>query len=360
MTRLGVAPVRRYAIQLSRGSTLEPMPTLTLEAVGPGATIQDGGRHGWLRFGVTPAGPMDWVAHETANRALGNTPDAAAIEIGPGGLTLTTDAPLPLAFAGGGFRWSCDDAVLPAAARIVLKPGELLRARAGEWGSFATLAVPGGLDVAPVMGSRATHTRSGLGGLDGRTLRAGDRLALAAAAPLDDVAIEAAWLARRDTPLGVVLGPQDDHFAGAAIDAFFEATWTLTAQADRMAYKLDGPKIAHARGHDIVSDGVALGAIQVAGDGQPMVLMADRQPTGGYTKLAHVCRADIGRLAQLRPGETCRFTRLTPDAARATLLALQGRLATTGDRLVPLRRVPSAASLAGENLVGGVTDGRGA
>ena len=82
------------------------MPTLTLDSVGPGATIQDGGRHGWLRFGVTPAGPMDWVAHETANRALGNAPDAASIEIGPGGLALTVDAPLPLAFAGGGFAWS--------------------------------------------------------------------------------------------------------------------------------------------------------------------------------------------------------------------------------------------------------------
>ena len=149
------------------------------------------------------------------------------------------------------------------------------------------------------MGSRATHTRSALGGLDGRALRAGDRLAIAAAAPQDDVAIEAPWLAWRAAPFGVVLGPQDDHFAAAAIDAFLEATYTLTAQADRMAYKLEGPKIAHARGHDIVSDGVALGAIQVAGDGQPMVLMADRQPTGGYTKLAHVCRADIGRLAQL-------------------------------------------------------------
>ena len=334
-----------------------PMPTLTLETVGPGATIQDGGRHGWLRFGVTPAGPMDWVAHATANRALGNTADAAAIEIGPGGIVLTTDAPLPLAFAGGGFVWSRADAELPAAARIMLKPGEILRARAGKWGSFATLVVPGGLDVAPIMGSRATHTRSGLGGLDGRTVRAGDHFTIAAAGPQDDVAIEAPWLAQRDAPLGLVLGPQDDHFSAEAIAAFLGATWTLTSQADRMAYKLDGPKIAHARGHDIVSDGVALGAIQVAGDGQPMVLMADRQPTGGYTKIAHVCRADIGRLAQLRPGETCRFARLTLEEARAALLALRAKLATARDRLMPLRRVPSAASLAGANLVGGVTRG---
>lgn len=333
------------------------MPILTLASVGPGTTIQDGGRFGWLRFGVTPAGPMDWVAHETANRALGNPPDTAALEIGLGGLALTTDAAVPLAFAGGGFRWSRADAELPAAARIMLKPGETLRARAGAWGCFAILALPGGLEVPAVMGSRATHTRSGLGGLDGRALRAGDRLDVAPAAPQDDVAIEAPWLVRSDAPLGVVLGPQDDHFCEDAIAAFLDATWTLTGQADRMAYKLEGPKIA-ARTHDIVSDGVALGAIQIAGDGQPMVLMADRQPTGGYAKLAHVGRADIGRLAQLRPGETCRFARRAPEDARAALSSLREKIAATTGRLRPLRRTPSAASLVGANLVGGVVDAR--
>ncbi|MCX8253384.1 MAG: hypothetical protein OTI36_05315, partial [Beijerinckiaceae bacterium] len=201
----------------------------------------------------------------------------------------------------------------------------------------------------------ATHTRSKLGGLEGRALQAGDRLAVAAVPPQDDVAIEAPWLARSDAPLGVVLGPQDDHFEADAVDAFLAATWTLTPQADRMAYKLDGPRIA-AKTHDIVSDGVALGAIQIAGDGQPMVLMADRQPTGGYAKIAHVARADIGRLAQLRPGESCRFARIDAEAARTTLLDLRAKFARTGDRLAPLRRVPSAASLMGENLVGGVTD----
>ena len=332
------------------------MPTLTLQSVGPGATVQDGGRHGWLRFGVTPAGPMDWVAHESANRALGNPPEAAAIEIGPGGIALTVDAPIPLAFGGGGFVWSRADVTLPPAARVMLKPGEVLRARAGGWGSFAICAVPGGIDVAPVMGSRATHVRSRLGGMEGRALWAGDRFEIVKADALDDVAIEAAWLARNDAPLRVVLGPQDDYFSAATIEAFGASTYTLTAQADRMAYKLDGPKLAHARDFNIVSDGVALGAIQVAGDGLPMVLMADRQPTGGYAKIAHVCRADIGRLAQLRPGETCRFEPVEAEVARRALLDLRARIATTGDRLAPLRRVPSAASLLGANLVGGVTD----
>lgn len=332
---------------------------LTVESVGPGATIQDSGRFGLLRFGVTPAGPMDWAALETANRALGNGPGAAAIEIGPGGITLSADAPLPLAFAGGGFIWTRGDAELPLAARVMLKPGERLRARAGAWGSFAVCAVPGGVDVPVVMNSRATHTRSALGGLDGRALKAGDGFGVGPARTMDDVAIEAAWLARSDDPIRVILGPQDDHFSAATIEAFFAAAFRLTAAADRMAYKFEGPRLAHAKDFNIVSDGVALGAIQVAGDGQPLVLMADRQPTGGYAKIAHVWRADIGRLAQLRPGETCRFARTGVEDARRALLALQDAIATTEARLTPLRRVPSTASLLGANLVGGVTDGSG-
>ena len=331
---------------------------LTIESAGPGATIQDSGRFGWLRFGVTPAGPMDWVAFETANLALGNAPGAAAIEIGPGGLALATDTPVPLAFAGGGFVWTRGGRELPAAACILLRPGETLRARAGRWGSFAYCAVPGGIDVAEVMGSRATHVRSGLGGLNGRMLRAGDGLPPAAEIdPPDDAEIRAPWLARPEALLRVVLGPQDDYFTDAAIATLQGSDFTLTGAADRMAYKLEGPKLAHAKDFNVVSDGIALGAIQVAGDGQPMVLMADRQPTGGYAKIAHVCRADIGTLAQMRPGESCRFRAVAADEARAVLAKLEDRIATTPERLAPLRLLPTAASLAQANLVGGVTDG---
>ncbi len=332
-----------------------------IETAGLGATIQDGGRFGMLRFGVTAAGPMDWVAHETANRALGNAPDAAAIEIGPGGLAVSVAAPMPLAFAGGGFAWTRGETRLPAAARVMLRRGEVLRARAGARGSFAYCAAPGGIDVPVVMGSRATHTRSALGGLNGRPLEPGDRLAAVSdhAAEPPDALIEAAWLAPSDTALRVVLGPQDDHFAGDTIAAFFAAPFTLTSAADRMAYKLEGPRLVHARDFNIVSDGIAHGAIQIAGDGQPMVLMADRQPTGGYAKIGTVCRADIGRLAQLRPGGSCRFQQITVAAAREALLALEDRVAETGGRLVPLRRVPTTDDLNAANLVGGVTDALG-
>ena len=332
---------------------------ITLRAVGPGATIQDTGRFGLLRFGVTPSGPMDPFAMATANLALGNPPGAAVIEVGPGGITLTCNPALPLAFAGGGFRWTRDDQVLPSAARVTLHQGETLRARAGAWGQWSYLAVPGGIDVPPVMGSRSTHARSGLGGLEGRMLAAGDRLGALARAPseLDDVEIEADWLESAEAPIRVVLGPQDDHFTAQAVASFLGAEWSLTAAADRMAYKLEGPALEHARDFNIVSDGVALGAIQVAGDGKPLVLMADRQPTGGYPKIAHVGRADIGRLAQLRPGQPCRFASQTPEEARCALLALDAALVGVPRRLAPLRRIPSADRLIGSNLIGGVTDG---
>ncbi|MGH6813199.1 MAG: biotin-dependent carboxyltransferase family protein [Methylocella sp.] len=328
---------------------------------GPGATIQDGGRHGYLRFGVTPAGPMDWVAFRTANLALGNDDRAAAIEVTAGGLEVICEgAPLALAFAGGAFLWRSDGVLLPKAARLLLEPGKTLAARAGDFGAFAYLAVEGGFETPVVMGSRATHLRSAMGGIEGRMLMAGDVLPAASTEKQDGASFEAMiaapWLAPAPDPFRVVLGPQDDYFAAETLSAFFAGVFTLTPMADRMAYRFDGPETAHARAYDIVSDGVALGAIQIPGDKQPLVLMADRQPTGGYPKLGHVVRADIGRLAQMRPGETCLFRAVNVVEARAALLACEEEIATTHPRLQPLRRALPSERLFEVNLIDGVID----
>ncbi|HEY8032720.1 MAG TPA: biotin-dependent carboxyltransferase family protein [Methylocella sp.] len=327
---------------------------------GPGATIQDAGRHFYQRYGVTPAGPMDWTAFQTANSALGND-RAAAIEISIAGLKVICEgARLALAFAGGAFLWRRDGAVLPQAARLVLEPGTTLAARAGESGAFAYLAVEGGFETPVVMGSRATHTRSAMGGIEGRMLRAGDILPAASTERPGGASLEATigapWLASDPGPFRVVLGPQDNYFTVETLSAFFEGQFTLTPAADRMAYRLKGPEVAHAGGYDIVSDGVALGAIQIAGDKQPLILMADRQPTGGYPKLGHVARADIGRLAQMRPGETCGFRAVSVAEARAALLRLEDEIATTRQYLRPLRRELTSESLFEANLIGGVVD----
>jgi 5-oxoprolinase (ATP-hydrolysing) subunit C len=307
---------------------------------GLGATIQDGGRFHHRRHGVTPAGPMDWPAFRTANLTLGNDPDgAAAVEIGPGGLEILCEAtgPISVAFCGGGFSWRYEGQEVGPAARLILRPGERLAARPGTAGVFAYLAVAGGLDTPIELGSRATHTRSHMGGIEGRMLRDADLLPLLAEkAPLDEARIAAPWLSRNTAPLRVVLGPQDDYFSDEALAAFFNAEFRVTTAVDRMAYRLDGPEVAHEQSFNIISDGVAIGAIQIAGDKKPLVLMADHPPTGGYPKLGHVARADIGRLAQLRPREICGFTRVSAEAARAALLALEAAVAATARHLQPL------------------------
>ena len=319
---------------------------LSVLASGPGATIQDGGRFGFRRYGVTPAGPMDWAAFRTANLALGNAPDAAALEIGPGGIELVNAGPGPIgvAFCGGGFSWFRDGQLAGAAARLVLAAGAHLAARPGVAGIFTYLAVAGGLRTPVELGSRATYTR---GGLNGGLLREGDRLPLAmdAGTPADEAMIVAPWLRPDfDAPLRVVVGPQDDYFDPAALDLFFSAPFKVTA-GDRMAYRLDGPAIAHSRGYNIVSDGVALGAIQIAGDKKPLVLMADHPPTGGYPKLGHIARADIGRLAQLRPGRTCHFAQVSAETARQALLALEDAVASAQSFCRPLRRIAALTDL---------------
>jgi biotin-dependent carboxylase-like uncharacterized protein len=328
---------------------------LELRAAGPAVSLQDAGRFGLMRFGVTAAGPMDPLAFATANRAVGAPADAVSIEISLGGLEVSAiDATLPVALAGGAFDISLNGVALPSSVRLALEPGARLRVRAGAAGAWCYLAVGGRIDVAPMLGSVATHVRSGLGGLRGRALAAGDVLPVRELAPVEPGALPfaAPWLERPGELIRIILGPQVDYFAADQIAALCDGPWILSPRSDRMAYILDGPRLRHARGFNIVSDGIALGGIQVPGDGQPIVLMADRQVTGGYPKIATVIGPDLGRLAQNRPGARFRFAVVTiadaVAARRAERAALQAgpRDALSSERLL------------GINLIGGVTSGR--
>jgi biotin-dependent carboxylase-like uncharacterized protein len=331
---------------------------LRILAAGPGVTLQDGGRRGYLRFGVTGAGPMDRLAMATANHAVGAPAGATAIEISLGGIDLAADgATLTIALAGGSFDVSLDGRKLPAAARLALAPGSTLRVRAGAAGAWCYLAVGGRIDIPLVLGSNATHTRSALGGLNGRALGAGDVLPIRDAIPCDagTAAIVAPWLERSDDAIRVILGPQADYFSAQQIATFCHEGWTISHRSDRMAYFLEGPPIAPANGLNIVSDGIVMGAIQVLGDGRPMVLMADRQVTGGYPKIATVIGPDVGRLAQMRPGSRVRFVATTIEAAVAARRA-EAALLETPIEMVPLvRKDFSAELLLGSNLISGVT-----
>jgi biotin-dependent carboxylase-like uncharacterized protein len=332
---------------------------LRIIAAGHGVTLQDGGRFGYLRYGVTPAGPMDPLAFATANQAVGVPPDAVAIEVSLGGVELTVDGgPISLAIAGGTFRLQLDGNELPMPAVVRLAPPQRLAIRAGAAGAWCYVAVAGRIDVAPMLGSVATHTRSRLGGLSGRALEANDVLPLTSPFLVEPAIaiIVAPWLERAGDTIRVLLGPQNDYFTADQMAAFLQGPWTLSARSDRMAYLLGGQPLRHAKGFNIVSDGIAVGAIQVPGNGQPMVLMADRQPTGGYPKIANVIGADVGRLAQLRPGAQFRFLSVTIEEAVAARRAESQALAEPLI-LTPLRRTDlSSEFLLGLNLIDGIID----
>lgn len=332
---------------------------LHIIAAGPGVTLQDSGRHGYLRYGVTAAGPMDRLAMAAANLAVGAPEGATAIEVSLGGVELTANGvTLPVAIAGGSFDVSLDAQRLPSAVRVAIAPGARLRIRAGAGGAWCYVAVGGRIDVPPMLGSNATHTRSSLGGLGGRALAAGDVLPVrdVPACDSDAAALTVPWLDRNDGPIRVILGPQDDYFSSEQIDSFCREAWTISHRSDRMAYFLDGAQIAPANGLNIVSDGIVMGAIQVLGDGRPMVLMADRQVTGGYPKIATVIGPDQGRLAQTRPGGSVRFAVTTIDAAVAARRA-ERALLDAGVAATPLLRSPDAELLLGANLISGVSSG---
>jgi len=209
----------------------------------------------------------------------------------------------------------------PAWTTLILREGDVVKLGPARAGLRAYVALSGGLDVPSVLGSRSTYVRGRLGGLDGRALRKDDRLALFSA-PLPPVRRARARAIPAFDPepeIRVVLGPQADRFTDEGLRTLLGGAYEMLPQSDRMGARFRGERIAHVRGHDILSDGIALGSIQVPGDGQPIALLVDRQSTGGYTKVATVCSFDIGRLGQVKPGRRLRFRAVELDAAQRTL-----------------------------------------
>jgi antagonist of KipI len=297
------------------------MSDLLVQEPGPLTTIQDLGRFGHLRVGIPTSGPMDRDAFVLGNRLVGNPDGAAGLEctlVGPR-LELTDDR--LVAVTGADVAPTLNGAAIPAWQAVPARAGDVLRLGPARSGVRAYLAVAGGLATPVVLGSRATYVRGRLGGLEGRALRKGDRLPLGAAAPGPARRVRPAQVPAygAEITVAVILGPQDDRFTAAGIDAFLSGPYDLLPQSDRMGARLKGPFIEHTRGHDIVSDGVPMGGIQVIGEGQPIVLLADRQSAGGYTKIATVCSFDLGRIAQLKPGGRLTFRRVTVTEAHAML-----------------------------------------
>lgn len=294
---------------------------IEIQEPGPQTTVQDLGRHGQLRYGIPPSGPMDAFAFVLANRLAGNADAAAALECTLTGPRFRVDAPCAIAVTGADMPVAVNGESVANWSTLLLAAGDMVKVGAARSGLRGYVAFCGGLDVPLRLGSRSTYLRGRLGGLEGRALRKGDRLAtLPAARPrVRTVPRDACPVYAAETCVRVMLGPQADRFTPAGIETFLRSSYTLQPQSDRMGARFQGSRIEHVRGHDIVSDGIALGSVQVPGDGQPIVLLVDRQSTGGYTKAATVCSFDIGRIAQLRPGQTLRFEAVEIAQAHALL-----------------------------------------
>jgi biotin-dependent carboxylase-like uncharacterized protein len=297
------------------------MSHLLVQDGGPLTTIQDLGRFGHLRVGIPTSGPMDLEAFVLANRLVGNGDNAAGLECTLVGPRLEFSDERLVAVTGADMAPTLNGEAVPAWQGLRVKAGDLLRLGPAKSGVRAYVAVAGGLETPLVLGSRSTYPRGRLGGLEGRALRKGDRLPLGPVAAARPRRVQPERVPRYgpEAQVAVILGPQDDRFSPAGIAAFLEGPYELLPQSDRMGARFKGPFIEHTRGHDIVSDGVPMGGIQVIGEGQPIVLLADRQSAGGYTKIATVCSFDLGRIAQLKPGGRLRFRRVTVAEAHAML-----------------------------------------
>jgi biotin-dependent carboxylase-like uncharacterized protein len=340
---------------------------LVVRAASPLATVQDLGRIGWQRFGVSVGGAMDAASLIAANVLAGNPPGTAAVEftLDGGEWELAGATGCRVAVAGGAFAVAVDGRPVAPWRSLTLHEGSRLRIGPAPDALRGYLAVAGGFAVAPQLGSAATHVRTGIGGLDGRALRAGDALPLAASggaasAPAgpDRTLGPAAALPLRTLPVRVVLGPQDDYFTDEAVATFLGGDYAVSREADRMGYRLDGPRLAHRDGYNIVSDGIAAGSIQVPGSGQPIVLLADRQTTGGYPKIATVITPDLATVAQSRPGDRLRFAAVPLAEAHAIHRAWRSLLAGLAERLTPVRGDLDSETLLKKNLIGGVVDAR--
>lgn len=296
------------------------MSALTVIRPGMLTTVQDLGRWGHQGLGVPVAGPMDWYSHRLANQLVGNEPGAAALEMTLIGPELEAEGSIMCAVAGADVAVSVDGRAVPLHAAFEVSSGSRVRIGGRQHGARATLAVRGGIAVPALFGSRATHLVSAMGPFGGRPLAANDRL------PIGDAVAGGPVRAGRPLPmpyggsrLRIMPGPQRDRFTEDAWSTFTHSRYTVTPQSNRMGYRLEGARLTHVESADILSEATSIGTIQVPSSGLPILLMADRQTTGGYTSIATVVTADLPIAGQLAPGDWVEFVACSREQAVAAL-----------------------------------------
>ena len=291
--------------------------TFLVEIPGLLTTVQDGGRRGYERFGVSPSGPMDRLSFQIANILVGNPRDESALEATIAGPTLVFDGDGVIALTGADMGAALNGTPCPTCQAVAVHAGDRLTMGTASRGCRSYIAFAGGLNVPVVMGSRSTALQNRLGGHEGRKLAAGDVLSTRPA--LLPQHPEQRRTAVRpvggDATVRVILGPQEELFTREGLDTFLTGSYTVGNDSNRMGCRLTGPVIRHREDGNILSDGMVAGAIQVPTSGQPIIMMAERQTVGGYTKIAAVISADLPLVGQCRPGDTLRFRAVSVEEA---------------------------------------------
>lgn len=291
------------------------MQTILIKKGGPLTTIQDRGRFGFQKFGMPTAGAMDKYSYKIANLLVGNSKDEAVIEYTLKGPKIEFQEDAIISITGAKSKVTIDGQKIKMWKSHYIEKGSILEISRVEKGLRGYISFKSGLDLPKIMGSNSTYLRGKLGGYEGRKLQKGDQLN--AKRQINKKDFNKKVINQKDLPdfsqkeIRVIMGPQDDYFTDKGIADFLNEDFEVSSQADRMGYRLRGKKIEHKDGADIISDGIAPGSIQVSGDGKAIIMLADRQTTGGYTKIATVISVDLDIISQKKPGDLITFRKVS-------------------------------------------------
>ncbi len=284
---------------------------------GPLTTVQDAGRFGFLEAGIGTAGVMDRKAYLAANRLVGNDNNEAVLEFTLFGGQIKFESDAIAAITGADMQPTVDGEAVDSYRPIKISAGQVLGLGMAVKGCRAYLAVRGGIDTKPVMNSRSTDLKAKIGGFEGRKLAQGDILKTGAVRFINEKEMNELLNRTEEKPVfsdevtvRVIEGPQEEFFTANGIKNFYSEVYKVLPESDRMGIRVSGEEVESINGTDIVSDGIAFGSVQIPSSGQPIILMADHQTTGGYAKIATVVKEDLSLLAQLKPGNSIRFKKV--------------------------------------------------
>lgn len=303
------------------------METLKILDAGLLTTVQDLGRYGYQRYGVSASGVMDNFSARIANILVGNSQEEAVLETTLKGIKVEFLKDTMFSITGAQCDSSLNEEKIELWKSYKAKKGDILKMGICKSGLRNYIAFSGGIDVPVIMNSKSTNLKAKIGGFQGRKLMTNDVLSIGNSTEENILKLKDEYIPKyqKEIEVGVILGQQDNHFTEKGIETFFNEVYTVTQESDRMGIRLSsvsGETIEHKNGGDIISDGITFGAIQVPGSGQPIIMMADRQTTGGYTKIGNVISSDLPKLAQATPGSKIRFKRYSLDEALNSLKSI--------------------------------------